>query len=256
MKTKTEKQKIVTKDKSKDKKILKRAFVIILVTLALLCAAAGVFGFVSEKLKHQRQERVIESEDDYLHGSFRNYYEEDYDADIFSEEEYMSQNREIMFKTYDGQEISLFDIDENLLSVGQKFFVRYFDIVTHGRYKEYPELFTKEYRENPQGFEKYVQRRFPQQRVYDIKVTVLAETADMSGEYTYNGILCAYGIYEVSFKILRNDGAFRRDLPENGERPVIFELVTMLSGQDAGKTLIKNMYTVESLETSGNSTEQ
>jgi len=256
MKTKTEKQKIVTKDKAKDKRALKKAFVVILVILAVLCVATLLFGFVSEKLKHQRQERVIESEDDYLHSSFRNYYEENYDADIFSEEEYMLQNREIMFKTSDGQEISLSAIDENLLSVGQKFFVRYFDIVTHGRYEEYPELLPKEYRENPQGFEKYVDRSFPQQRVYDIKVRVLAETADMSGEYTYNGILCAYGIYEVSFKILHNDGAFRRDLAEDSERPVIFELVTLLSGQDAGKTMIKNMYTVESLETSEDNTEQ
>lgn len=252
MKTKTEKQKIVTKDKSKDKKILKKAFVIILVILALLCAIAGVFGFISRKLKQERTERVIESEDDYLYGSFRNYYEEDYEADIFSEEAYMSQNREIMFKTSDGQEISLSAVDEDLQSVGQKFFVRYFDIVTHGRYEEYPELFTKEYKENPVGFEKYVERRFPQQRVYDIKVTAVAETADMSGEYTYNGVLCSYGIYEVSFKILHNDGAFRRDLPENSERPVIFELVTILSGENAGKTMIKNMYTVQSLETSGN----
>ena len=247
MKNNREKTPIVTKDKSKDKALLVKILKIVFTVLAVLVVIAAVFGFVSDKLKETRKERVIESEDDYLTGSFRNYYEEDYDADIFSEEDYMLLRRDIMFSTSSGHEYSLSDVDESLLSYGQRFFGNYFHILTHGEYEKYPLLFTKEYRDDPVGFEKHVERRFPQQRIYDIKVKAIAETTDTEGEYTYNGEICAYGFYEVSFKILRNDGAFRRDLPEDGERPVIFELVTLLSGNDAGKTMIKNMYTVESL---------
>lgn len=247
MKSNREKTPIVTKDKKKDKAVLLKIIKIVFAVLAVLLVVAAVFGFVSDKLNQTRKERVIESEDDYLSGSFRNYYEEDYDADIFSEEEYMSLTRDIMFSTSSGHEYSLSDVEKELLSYGQRFFEEYFYILTHGEYEKYPLLFTKEYRDNPVGFEKYVERRFPMQRIYDIKVKTVAETTDLNGEYTYNGEICAYGFYEVSFKILRNDGAFRRDLPENGERPVIYELVTLLSGEDAGKTMIKNMYTVESL---------
>ena len=251
MKVSNDKHKITTKNKQKDKNVLKRVILIIAIVLVVLVVLYVSLGLFFKVLSDHRKQRVIESENDYLYSSFRNYYEEDYDSDIFHESEYMSLNRNIMFSSSDGKEYSLSNIDENELSVAQKFFVSYFSLVMNGNYEEYGNIFTDEYKKNPVGFEKHVDRRFTQQRVHDIKVKLIAEevTSDKK-EYTYNGIPCAYGIYEVSFKIFHNDGTFRRDLPENGERPVIYELVTLLSGENSGKTLIKNMYTVESLKNS------
>lgn len=251
MKENKDKQKLVTKDKQKDKITLKKVFRIVVIVLIVLVTVYLILGAVWRFLVDNRQERVIKSEDDYLYSSFRTYYKEDYNSDIFNENEYMSLNRNIMFASGDGNEYSLYDIDEDMLSAAQRFFINYFALVSGGNYEEYESLFTSEYRSNPVGFEKHVNRRFTQQRVYDINVKLIAEEASSDKkEYTYNGIPCAYGIYEVAFKILRNDGTFRRDLPENAQRPVIFELVTLLSGENKGKTFIKNMYTVESLKKS------
>lgn len=236
------KSKIVTKDKQKDKQILKRTIFAVVAVLAVLVVVLIVLQFVLDNVQ-----KKPETKEEY---SFRNYYMEDYNADIFSEEEYICLDRRIMFSTLDGWEYDLLNVDESALGYGEKFFIEYFELVTHGRYEEYPDLFTKEYRENPEGFEKYVNRHFTQQRIHDINIRMIADTANTKEEYTYNGQLCTYGYYEVSFKVFHNDGTFRRDLPENGVVPVIFELVTPLEGENAGRTMIKNLYTVESLKAS------
>ena len=49
-------------------------------------------------------------------------------------------------------------------------------------------------------------------------------------------------IEQESYKILKNDGEFRHDIPSGGEVPLIFEIVTTGAGTADELTLIKDVY--------------
>ena len=190
---------------------------------------------------------VVQTEDDYLTKSFRNYYPTDFDTDIMSDEEYTSLDRQVKYTDSSGSTYSLSDVSESSMSEGQRFFIKYFDTVISGRYEEYPDMFAESYKNDTPGFEKHVDRVFPPQRVYNISVKEIAKTDVNDTSYTYDGKPCVFGFYEVEFMILKNDGCFRRDLPENASRPLIFETVTFDVGKETEKTYIKNLYTPSSL---------
>ena len=80
------------------------------------------------------------------------------------------------------------------------------------------------------------------QRLYDITVTELGRTDPTDTQYSYNGMPAVFGVYEVSYKILKNDGEFRHDIPSGGEVPLIFEIVTTGAGTADELTLIKDVY--------------
>ena len=93
-----------------------------------------------------------------------------------------------------------------------------------------------------------MRRKFPPQKVYDIVVEQLLVTEGDGEDYTYEKKDCEFGIYRVSYKILRNDGYFRPDLYDDEiVRPLVFELVTFNEGKNEGKTFIKNLYTQSSV---------
>ena len=80
------------------------------------------------------------------------------------------------------------------------------------------------------------------QRIYDIEITELGRTDPSDTSYEYKNMPAVFGVYEVNYKILKNDGEFRYDLTEGGTIPLIFELVTTGVGTQNEKTLIKNIY--------------
>ena len=51
-----------------------------------------------------------------------------------------------------------------------------------------------------------------------------------------------FGVYEVRYKILKNDGELRYDVPEDGENPLVFELVSTGVGTADETTVIKAQY--------------
>lgn len=234
------------KPKPSGRKILLRAVTVVCVCLVLLFAAAVL---IERYQKREVSLPVIQSENDYLTKSFRSYYPVDFDADLSKDKEYTALNREIMYSDSSGSGItySLSDLEKSELNEGQRFFKKYFEMAINGDYELYPELFTDNYKKEPVGFEKTIEREFPPQRIYNITIKEIARTDKNSTEYTYEGKPCVFGFYEVSFMILKNDGCFRRDLPENASRPLIFELVTFDCETDSEKTLIKNLYTPNSL---------
>ncbi len=245
MKQKEKKNKV----KIHNKKTKKQKLIIGACAVALCLAVMAVAGALIDNSKKNDPSLlpVVQTEDDYLTKSFRNYYPTDFDADIMSDEEYTALDRQVKYTDSSGSTYSLEDVSESNLNEGQRFFKAYFDTVISGSYEEYPGMFSESYKNDTPGFEKYVDRVFPPQRVYNITVKEIARTDVDDTSYTYDGKPCVFGFYEVEFMILKNDGCFRRDLPENASRPLIFELVTFDAGTENEKTYIKNLYTPSSL---------
>lgn len=227
------------------KRKLKKAIIIVVIIFALLGALCGVLYGISEYLSDDEIE-MSEKPLDLNGKSYINYYEPDYSVDIFEDKDYLAKNRSIKYVIpSDSSEMSIvldeYDYDE--LTEGQKFFTEYFYAVTHGDYEAYSEMFTKEYLQNPDGFEKKpADKKFPMQRIYDITITELGRSDPYNTSYTYNGEHAVFGVYEVNYKILKNDGEFRHDLSEGGAIPLVFELVTTGVGTQNEKTLIKKIY--------------
>lgn len=234
------------RDKSSDKKKIRKIFRVVLVLLVSLLLVYAILSAALYYIRKSGKDTKI-SEDDYLTKSFRDYYEEDYDADILKDEDYLELNREILYSEPSGYEYYISRNNFDSLDASQKFFVEYFDVLVGGEYEKYPNLFAKGYINNPDGFEKNPNRKFTKQRIYDINVTFLG-ASDNTKNYTYDGKKCAFSFYEVKYSILKNDATFRRDLAERSQRPLIFELVTFLEGENEGKTFIKNLYTKQSIE--------
>lgn len=244
MKHEKKQKQVKTHKKTKKQKLLVGACVTVL-CLAVLAVAGALID--NSRKNDPSLLPVVQTEDDYLTKSFRNYYPTDFDADIMSDEEYTVLDRQVKYTDSSGSTYSLSDVSESGLSDGQRFFKKYFDTVISGSYEEYPDMFAESYKNDTPGFEKHVDRVFPPQRVYNISVKEIAKTDVNDISYTYDGKPCVFGFYEVEFMILKNDGCFRRDLPENASRPLIFELVTFGSGTENEKTYIKNLYTPSSL---------
>ena len=233
------------RDKSSEKKKLGKIFKGVFVCLACLLIVYALLSLALYFIRKDDKDTKI-TEDDYLSKSFRDYYEEDYEADILKDEDYLKLNRDILYSLANGYEYYISRDNFESLDKAQKFFVEYFDILVGGEYEKYPNLFAKGYLENPDGFEKNPDREFTKQRIYDINITFLG-ASDNTKNYTYDGNKCEFAFFEVSYSILKNDGTFRRDLAERSQRPLVFELVTFLDGENAGKTYIKNLYTKQSL---------
>ncbi len=233
--------------KSKKRK-LKKAVIVLVAVFAVLGVLCAVLAMISEKLKEDNSHSADNlSESVNLEGkSYINYYEPDYETDIFEDKDYLAKNRTIQYitPTESGKmSIVLDEYEYSSLDEGQRFFIDYFYAVIHGNTDVYHNMFTEEYIQNPAGFEKKPSDRiFPMQRIYDVSVSVLARSNPQDASYVYNGERAVFGIYEVSYKILKNDGEFRPDLADGGSIPLIFELVTTGSGTENEKTQIKNIY--------------
>lgn len=234
------------------KKHLRRAVFVLILVFAALAVLCAVLAAVNASLAKKRRDALgapnhASSASMTLEGkSYINYYEPDYDADIFADADYLALNRTLKYVIPDDTSsvsLVLDEYEQSELTEGQRFFVRYFDALTHGDSDAYHTMFTDEYVAEPNGFEKYpAERTFPMQRVYDVTVTELARTVPGDEAYVYNGKPAVFGVYEVRYKILKNDGELRYDLPEGGEVPMIFELTTTDVGTADECTRIAALY--------------
>lgn len=231
---------------SAKKKSLKKASVIVISVIAALCLICLVLAAVNGLIKRNSNADTVSGQLDLSGKSYINYYEPDYETDIMTDEDYLAQNRTVKYvipSDTGSVSIVLDEYDRNELTEGQRFFMSYFDTVISGDYEKYHEMFTDEYISSPDGFEtKPADRVFPMQRLYDITVTELGRTDPTDTQYSYNGMPAVFGVYEVSYKILKNDGEFRHDIPSGGEVPLIFEIVTTGAGTADELTLIKDVY--------------
>ncbi len=223
------------------KKKLGRVLLIVVCALAALLLLSFLLSRWYASLRSGRPEKAPEK-------NYVNFYEPDFDADIFEDEDYLKTDRHLYY-TAGGVRIVLDEYDDSELTEGQRFFVRYFDAVTHGDCDAYHAFFAPEYgKDGDEHEDDPTGRVFTMQKLYDISVTELARAVPEETSYVYQGHTVIFGVYSVSYKLLHNDGTFRVDLPENGEIPVVFELVTTDAGTPDEKTLIRHMYRYDDIE--------
>ncbi len=226
------------------KRRLKRVILLVCAVFVLLGAVCAVLAGVNRALVRSRPAK--EPEVPSLEGKhYINFCEPDYDADILKDADYLAKERTLRYVipgSTGRTSLVLDEYESEALTEGQRFFVRYFEALVAGDTDTYHSFFSEEYVKEP-GFETHpTDRVFPPQRIYDVTITELGRTDPTDVSYTYNGKSAVFGVYEVRYKILKNDGELRYDLPEDGENPLIFELVTTDVGTENETTLIKAQY--------------
>lgn len=236
--------------KERKKRNLKIAIKVIVIILAILAVVYFAGMFVLQLLMGSK-EPVKQIDEQYTTYNFAAVpaIERWKDIDIFKDPEYQALDHNPSFTSSSiGGTFLLKDIPEADKTEAHKFFEKYFSMLQKGNYDIYPSLFSKKYRENPNGFEKDVNRQFPPQMIYDIKVREHARQAVAIDKKN-----CILGLYEVSFLIHKNDGLFRSDIGRDIElgqdvaRPLFFELLTENPGTANEKTVINNLYTESSI---------
>jgi len=142
-------------------------------------------------------------------------YEPDYEENIFEDEEYLGLNRYLLYT--DGAQSIYLANENDFAATGDvaSFFGEYFDTIIMGDHRRLNACFTEDYRK-----EHGEKTRFTMQKLYDMEVVKLMEyvinegTPDQTTVYEFN----------VSYRILYNNGTFRDDLESGAARPQIYLL--------------------------------
>ena len=148
------------------------------------------------------------------------FYPLNYGEDIYQNSEYMSRNRNIMFKNIETgvtEDIYLSSNDEYLMFMAQ--LVTY---IIEGDAKSYNACFSEEYlSENSES----LKERFTMQMLYDIVVT---------RHYLSDGV-----VYSLEYKIMKNNGSYRSDMPSDCSKAQYFVI-----SDHGGKLLIDSLTVV------------
>ena len=138
------------------------------------------------------------------------FYAVDETLDVWSDEDYAQLDHRVHYS--DLQTGATYSLEQEELASAEpfaRFFYNYFDCVIAGDSESYAMYFTDEYllsNELPDDF--------TPQMIYDIRITpYLAADVERGSAYL------------VDYKILRNNGTFRRDVGSNASRTLLFYLV-------------------------------
>ena len=150
------------------------------------------------------------------------FYEPDFEKDILSEKSYLAKDRGIHYT----QGNETFYIEEGGYNLNKytDFFKTYFSLIEKGDAKSLNALCTENYFESAGEIED-----FTMQRIHDRRVTAISSVVIEDKEDPYYGYTVL--LFQISYKILRNDGTFRRDIVGDEIKPIILELL------DSGKSI-------------------
>ncbi|MEA4832043.1 MAG: hypothetical protein VB118_05435 [Oscillospiraceae bacterium] len=159
------------------------------------------------------------------------YYEANYDENIFEDKDYMSLVRDIYYTT--GGYTELLD-KAGCESKGKDavFFREFFDAIISGDADTYNTFFMKNYFETNEKDDS-----FTMQRIYDISVTVREDT-----ETELNGAKIKCSNYIVSYKIMKNNGTFRLGIPSDTVKPQLYRLI-----EENGKLKIHSILEIKTI---------
>ena len=133
------------------------------------------------------------------------------ELDVTQDEVYMELDRDVYYKN-GGETFSLADEDPNNRTVILDFVCQYFNTIKAGDAASYNTYFTENFYKTNSPY-----TEFSPQMIYDILIEKLSEEVGNNGEILYT--------FDVSYKIHRNDGTFRRDIGSDASRRVPFELI-------------------------------
>ena len=120
-------------------------------------------------------------------------------SDITSEEDYAETGWYITYVNDMGEAVMILDDDYLRHGIGVEYLSYYFAAIQAGDHETYNAMFGDEYYKDHKPVDE-----FTPQRIYDITVRLLNE-AELDDETDVIN-------YEISYKIMRNDGTFRRDI--------------------------------------------
>ncbi|MGN1047287.1 MAG: hypothetical protein ACI4QZ_01620 [Eubacteriales bacterium] len=150
------------------------------------------------------------------------FYEADYDADIFENEEYLGLARELSYT--DGALTVTYKLTDDLSNVDDalEFFASYFQTIINGDYEHYPSFFSNKYTGD-------IPEKFTMQMVYNISLEKLPYLTEDGST-----------VYRVDYMIYRNNGTFR---PEIGSDGCIPQYVVLEKSENS--YLITQIYTLK-----------
>ena len=187
-----------------------RIVIIVGGALLALLLLTGVLWFVNDRLSGRRERpgEVSSSK-----GGIQ-FYEVDYDRDIFEYPAYQRLNRSVLYLEY-GTGEPLTEENNRTLGVASEFFYIYFDAIIRGDCETYRSFLTPHYVEEYEPPE-----RFTMQMLYNIEVNREQQmsTAEFRGE-TVNVYY-----FSVKYSIFENNGTFRNDVGSNRSTTQYYEL--------------------------------
>ena len=185
---------------SNNKKLKKRILTAIIISVCLVPVLIGL-SYVLD-LYDSKKNNEIDEEIDY------NWYEADYDENIFENEDYIELT-EYGFISYTDGSVTVGIERNTALNYGDdvQFMVDYLYSIIEGEHEKHNSFFSDYYYKNHQKKD-----RFTMQKIYDVSLKKeLVTKKDGYTEYTYI----------LSYKILENNGTFRKDIGDGSKRQYI-----------------------------------
>ena len=196
----------------KKRKGKSRTLLAVTVAVILIVSSATIllYPYIRQKLGSSKKPDNLPMYSDKLVSY--NFYPSIYDLDITTVPEYMDLDR-YLYYTIGGNTIAVTDGNYQAYGNAVAFFGEYFETVIAGDVEKYNTFFTNRYYETADPYE-----LFAPQMLYDINVEQLSRTvSDTDNSITY--------AFNVSYKIYRNDGTFRNDIPSDASKTLYFELI-------------------------------
>ncbi len=152
----------------------------------------------------------------------QNFYETD--EKILSDKTYLSKNRKV-YLSRGGETIIL---DEKTTDPCGKLLYAYLSALKAGDVKLLNSLHNENFFKHHDRF-----TALSHQALYDIEIKTLVETFEYTDPVTEEDkqyVGCHLTVFEVRYKIYKNDGSFRRDIVDDEMIPQIFTLLTKKNG--------------------------
>ena len=206
-----------TPDAAKKKK--KKRLIIVLCAVTLLAAVSWVLTTFPDLFAGRKTNSGVTTMYSDRNISYI-FYDSDYDLDPFADETYMQYDRLVHY-TNGAVSVGLTEAEAVDYNDAVRFFVKYFETAVAGDAETYNTFFTEKYYRDNKPYD-----RFAPQMIYDIWVEQLSENVRSDGTTVWT--------FNVAYKIYRNDGTFRNDIPSDGSKTLLFTLV----GNGAGNVKI------------------
>ncbi|MCR5681952.1 MAG: hypothetical protein K6G29_05805 [Clostridiales bacterium] len=204
-----------TPDAAKKKK--KKRLIIVLSAVTLLAAVSWVLTTFPNLFAGRKNNSGVTTMYSDRNISYL-FYESDYDLDPTTDEDYMGQDRQLWYKL--GNLAVGGELDESVwldYNAAVRFFAKYFRTAIAGDAETYNTFFTDHYYEDNKPY-----YRFAPQRIYDMHVEELSETVSGDGTTVW--------VFNVEYRIMKNDGSFRNDIPSDGSKKLRFTLIGDAAG--------------------------
>lgn len=183
-----------------DLKVVKRIVIALIIVAAVSGIALLVIQGIEKKNKEQKEKETVPPRSYH-------YYSEDYEEDIFANEEYMNLDRSINYSIPAmGTTESLDEKSVQSKSEAVRFFYDYFQTLLRGDAKTYNSYLSATYLTQEGNF---AYDAFTPQKIYNI---TFYQDTDSSTEKDE--------VWVLEYMIFQNNGSFRTDIGSDMIRPV------------------------------------